>query len=114
MCGWVVARVRLPPAPARLAPLTTQWRHRLHLPKSVEGFVVTAVSDNSPLAELGLQPGDVIEQINQKRVTTPSEVVERLKQAQQEKGGQKNLLVLLNRHGVNEYVALSVSNGNNG
>jgi serine protease Do len=100
----------------KLAPLTEEWRHRLHLSKSVQGVVVTAVADNSPLAELGLQPGDVIESIDQERVTTPKQAVEKLKKAEDEKGNRKNLLVLLNRHGVNQYIALSVENntGNKG
>ena len=42
--------------------------------KSVKGVVVTSVADNSPLAELGLRRGDVIESINQQPVTTPEEV----------------------------------------
>jgi serine protease Do len=76
---------------------------------------VTGVEENSPLAELGIQPGDVIEQINQQPVTTPHEVVQKLEAARNEKGPDKNLLVLLNRHGVNQYVALSVQeNGGNG
>jgi serine protease Do len=99
----------------KLAPLNAGWRKRLELGKGVKGVVVTGVEENSPLAELGIQPGDVIEQINQQPVTTPHEVVQKLEAARNEKGPDKNLLVLLNRHGVNQYVALSVQeNGGNG
>ena len=55
----------------KLAPLTSDWRQRLHVGKGVKGVVVTGVADNSPFADVGLQPGDVIEPIDQQPVTTP-------------------------------------------
>ncbi|MGO8914877.1 MAG: DegQ family serine endoprotease [Stellaceae bacterium] len=95
----------------KLAPLTDQLRQRAGVSKDVKGVVVTAIADNSPLAELGIQPGDVIEQVNQEAVTTPQRAEEMLKQAQSAK---KNVLLLINRHGTNQYLALSMSKGDNG
>jgi serine protease Do len=95
-----------------LAPLTGDWRQRLHIAKNVKGVVVTSIADNSPLADLGLQRGDVIEQVNQKAVATPGEVVTALNEAKNAKG--QNVLILLNRNGINQYVALSLSNQGNG
>jgi serine protease Do len=92
------------------APLTASRRKSLGIGQDVKGVVVTAIAANSPLAGLGLQQGDVIESIDQKPVETPHEAVALLNQARHEKGKQKSLLVLLNRHGVNEYVAVSVDN----
>jgi serine protease Do len=97
----------------RLAPLTSEWRQRLHVGKEVKGVVVTSIADSSPLAELGLQRGDVIESVNQKAVSSPGEVVSALNSAKNTKGDQ-NVLILLNRNGVNQYVALSLSNQSNG
>jgi serine protease Do len=97
----------------RLAPLTSEWRQRLHLGKDVKGVVVTNIADNSPLADLGLQRGDVIESVNQKAVSAPGELVTALNNAKNTKGDQ-NVLILLNRNGVNQYVALSLSNQSNG
>jgi serine protease Do len=96
-----------------LSPLNGDWRQRLHIGRDVKGVVVTSVSDNSPLADLGLQRGDVIESVNQKAVTTPSEVVSALENAKNAKG-DRNVLFLLNRNGVNQYVALSLNNQSNG
>ncbi len=96
-----------------LSPLTGEWRQRLHLGRDIKGVVVTSVADNSPLAELGLQRGDVIESVNQKPVTTPGEVTTALNEAKNAKGDQ-NVLILLNRNGINQYVALSLSNQSNG
>jgi serine protease Do len=72
---------------------------------------VTAIAPDSPLAGLGLESGDVIQSIDQKPVETPQQAAALLNQAGHEKGREKSLLVLLNRHGVNQYIALSVENG---
>jgi serine protease Do len=90
----------------QLGQLDGQTRKQLGLKGEVKGVVVTRVSPDSPAAELGLQPGDVIVAINQQAVATPSDAAQRLKQAQQK--GDKHLLLLLNRHGVNQYVGLNV------
>jgi len=90
----------------KLAPLNEQLRREAHVPKSVKGVIVTAVADDSPLAALGIQPGDVIQSINQQPVTTPQQAEAKLKEAQT---GKKNALLLINRHGTNEYLALSLA-----
>ncbi|HYL34193.1 MAG TPA: PDZ domain-containing protein, partial [Stellaceae bacterium] len=66
---------------------------------------------NSPLGAIGVQPGDVIVSINRKPVSTPREAVHEFEAAQKAKGPSQTLLLLINRHGVNEYVALTVQNG---
>ncbi len=92
----------------RLSSLTPELRRRAHVPKDVKGVIVTHIASDSPLAAVGVQPGDVIESINQKRVYTPKEAMDQLEAAAKQKGDKKTLLLLLNRHGVNEYVALTV------
>ncbi|HVA11778.1 MAG TPA: PDZ domain-containing protein, partial [Stellaceae bacterium] len=96
-----------------LAPLNAEWRQRLHIGRAVKGVVVTSVADDSPLADLGLQRGDVIESINQKPTNSTQEVVGALNAAKKAKG-DRNVLILLNRNGVNQYVALSLSTQGNG
>jgi serine protease Do len=93
------------------APLTASRRKSLGVGQDVKGVVVTAIAPDSPLAGLGLEPGDVIQSIDQKPVETPQQAAALLNQARHEKGKEKSLLVLLNRHGVNQYIALSVENG---
>ncbi len=92
------------------APLTASRRKSLGVEKDVNGVVVAAIAPDSPLAGLGLERGDVIESIDQKPVKTPQQAAALLNQARHEKGREKSLLVLLNRHGVNQYIALSVEN----
>jgi serine protease Do len=96
----------------KLAPLNEQLRKRAGVPKSVKGVVVTNIDDGSPLAELGLQPGDVIQAINQQPVTTPQQAEAKLKEAQTGKG--QNVLLLINRRGTNQYLALSMAKDKDG
>jgi serine protease Do len=97
----------------KLAPLTPELRRELHVPANVKGVVVTGVANSSPLAELGIAPGDVIQAVNQEPVGSPRDLSAKL-EAMRKGTGSKNLLLLINRHGVNQYVALSVGGGDNG
>jgi serine protease Do len=97
----------------RLAPLTDELRQQLHIGKSVKGVVVVNVTDGSPLAEFGLQRGDVIVTIDQEPATSAKQVTDRLTEAKNAKS-DKNVLILLNRRGVNQYVALSLKGDDKG
>ena len=90
----------------QFAPLNDPMRRRLHVQKTVKGAVITDVDENGPAADLGIQPGDVLVAINQLPVQGPADAAQKLKQAQQ--SGSHHLLLLLNRHGVNEYIGLSL------
>ncbi|MGH7014913.1 MAG: DegQ family serine endoprotease [Stellaceae bacterium] len=95
----------------KLSSLTPELRRQAHVPKDVHGVIVTDVASNSPLGAIGVRPGDVIVTINRKPVTTPHEAVHEFDLAQKAKGPNQTLLLLINRHGINEYVAFSVQNG---
>jgi serine protease Do len=98
-----------------LAPLTPERREQLHVGKDVKGVVVTGVAENSPLATLGIEQGDVIEQVNRHPVATPEEAAHQFDAVKRENGPEKSVLLLINRHGINQYVAMSVEeNGGNG
>ncbi len=98
-----------------LAPLTSEMRERLQVGKDAKGVVVTGVSENSPLATLGIEQGDVIEQVNRHPVTTPEEAAHEFDAVKNETGPNKSVLLLINRHGINQYVAMTVEqNGGNG
>jgi serine protease Do len=101
-----------------LASLTPELRERLQVGKDVKGVVVTGVAQNSPLATLGIQQGDVIEQVNRHAVATPEEAAHEFDAVKNASGPDKSVLLLINRHGVNQYVAMTVEQnggaGNNG
>jgi len=89
-----------------LVPLAPELRSELHVPKDVNGVVVGRIATDSPARALGIQPGDVIVSIDQKPATTPEEAAAELKEA----AAHGDVLLLLNRHGVSEFVGLSVEN----
>lgn len=55
-----------------VSAINPQLAARLGLPEGVEGVVIQSITNGSPAAGV-LQPGDVIEQINDNPVTTPEE-----------------------------------------
>jgi len=91
----------------QLAAITPELRSRFHIPRDVEGVVVTRVASDSPAASLGLEPGDVIQSVDQRPTKNPQEAADELKQA----AAKGTILLLLNRHGASQFVGLSVTPG---
>ncbi len=57
-----------------LQPLNAELRARLSLPKELNGVVVTELDRDSPVAQQGVRPGDVILDVNQNAVKTSEDV----------------------------------------
>lgn len=74
--------------------LSPKIAHALGLPDHTFGVLVSDVDPDSPAAEAGLQRGDVIQQVNRKRVANVAEF-ERTVRA----SGRDPLLFLVNRQG---------------
>jgi serine protease Do len=89
-----------------LVPLDAGLRERLHVPKEVNGVVVRRIAADSPAMSLGIQPGDVIVSVDEKPAGAPKQAAEELKKA----AASGNILLLINRHGMSEFVGLSVQN----
>jgi serine protease Do len=89
----------------QLGSLTDQMRGRLHVQRNVKGAVITHVEEGSAAEQLGIQAGDVITAVNQQPVTSPEDAAARIKEARD--NGRGSVLLLLNRNGTNQYVALS-------
>jgi serine protease Do len=98
----------------KLSPLTPDLRRQAGVPAGVKGVIVTDIADDSPLADIGVEPGDVIVAIDQQPAASPQDVAAKLDAYSKQKGGNKSLLLLINRRGINQYVALSVSGNDNG
>jgi serine protease Do len=90
----------------KFVPLTQERRQRLGVPHKVNGVVVMAIDEDGPFADLDLLPGDVIETINQRPVTSPEEAVAKLQEAAA--SGRRSVLMLINRHGTDHYLAASI------
>ncbi|MGD0719501.1 MAG: DegQ family serine endoprotease [Roseiarcus sp.] len=90
-----------------LSGLSDEARKTFKIKDSIKGVVVSAVEPNSPAAEKGLQPGDVIEEVNQQAVTAPGEVSKAIDALK--KGGKKSALLLVaNGAGDVRFVALAI------
>jgi serine protease Do len=76
-----------------IAPLTDELRNQYGIGKSVEGVVVTEVKPESPAAQKGVKPGDVIVEVTQEKVRQPQDVKTRLLAVR--KAGRKSILFLL-------------------
>ena len=87
-------------------PLTSRLRRELHIAKGVEGVVVAQVENGSPADDVGLTDGDVIISINQQPVHTPEEAAAKFKEVA--RSPKKTALLLLNRHGVTQYVGITI------
>ncbi|MEM6889387.1 MAG: Do family serine endopeptidase [Pseudomonadota bacterium] len=87
--------------------LSDELRGELGADEDTEGLAVTAVDEASEAYEKGLRAGDIITEAAQQRVTTISELEDRIAAAQE--AGRKSLLLLVRRAGDPRFVALSLS-----
>jgi serine protease Do len=87
-----------------VADIDGNARQQFELPGAIKGVVVTDVDPNSPSAEAGLRPGDVIQEINRKPVKTAEEAVKMT-----EKTSDKTTLLRVWREGGSHYVVVDES-----
>ena len=76
-----------------LAPLSKDLASRFELEEDVNGLVVTSVDDDSNASEKGLQPGDIIVEINQEKVKSLDDVLQQVEKA--DKAGRRSVLLLV-------------------
>jgi serine protease Do len=76
----------------------------LGLPSNVTGIVISDIDPNSPAADAGLQPGDVIESINRQSVHT---IADFNRLAGEAKG---EVLLRINRGGTGFFRTISPDN----
>ncbi|WP_240002561.1 DegQ family serine endoprotease [Oleisolibacter albus] len=92
-----------------VAALTPELRKQFELAEQSKGVVVTRVAPNSPAQQRQLKPGDIIVEVSQQEVATPADVQDRVKKAQE--AGQKAVLLLIERQGELQFLALSLGEG---
>jgi len=68
--------------------------------------VIKRVASSSPADDVGLSTGDVLVAVNQQPVNTPLEAAGKLKEVAAP--SKNSALLLLNRHGVTQYVGVSL------
>jgi len=82
-----------------VANLDDQARQQFNVPDQVKGVVVQEVKPGSPAEDAGLQPGDVIQEVNRKPATSASEFAT----AVHSSPADKDLLLLVWSHGNASY-----------
>lgn len=91
---------------ARLATVTPEARSAFNLDDNTKGVVIVDLSDDSPLIDQGLKPGDVIERIGDSAVTEPAQIT-RLAEAAK-KSDKPILLMQVSRDGRDHFIAVNL------
>jgi serine protease Do len=94
----------IPELGLRVASLDPEQRQRFSLPEDLQGVVVVEVRPDSPAAREGLEPGDVIVEVDQEEVSSPPEILARVLEARQQ--GKSSVLLLVDRRGDPQFVVL--------
>jgi len=89
-----------------ISPLTDELREQLELDDAAQGLVVTDVDELSDAHEKGLRAGDVITEAGQEKLSSISELEDRIEAANE--AGRKSVLLLVRRGGEPRFVALSI------
>jgi serine protease Do len=89
-----------------LSNVTPALKEKFSLGDSAKGVVVVDVAKDSPGAEKGLRPGDVIMEAAQEEVKSANQVAGKVADAK--KSGRKSILLLVERQGDLRFVALRI------
>ena len=89
-----------------LSSITQDVRMRQNIPENVSGLLVTKVEQNTDAEIKGIRPGDIIQEVNQVSVNDINafrKIINSLK------GSKKGVLLLVNRQGNINFVALKLN-----
>ena len=89
-----------------LSSITQDVRMRQNIPENVSGLLVTKVEQNTDAEIKGIRPGDIIQEINQVSVSNINSFRKIMKAL---KGSKKGVLLLVNRQGNINFVALKLN-----
>ncbi len=91
----------------KLAPITQEMKDKFSLGADQKGVVITDVTPNSSAADRGLKAGDVIVEVQQGEVSSPSDVQQKVDTVKKE--NRKSVLMLIQRQDGLQWVPLSLS-----
>jgi serine protease Do len=86
-----------------VADITPDIAEHLKLPAGTKGVVIADIEDGSPASEAGLQPGDIIQEVDRKPVHSIAEF-----RTMMTARGTTPVLLLVNREGHGVFAAVEV------
>ncbi len=89
-----------------LSPLNAELRDQLELDANAQGLVVSDIDNLSEAYEKGIRSGDLITEAGQQKLSSISDLEDRVAEAKD--AGRKSLLLLVRRAGEPRFVALSL------
>ncbi len=89
-----------------LMPLTDATRDKYSVGADQKGALITDVTGGTPAADVGLKPGDVIQEVQQQTVSTPADVQDQVEKVR--KSGRTSVLLLVGNSDGTRYVPLSL------
>jgi serine protease Do len=81
-------------------------RKKYKIKEGTKGVVVTSVDSNSPLADRGVRPGDVILKFQQEMLHTPADMQKQIDALK--KAGKKSALMLVMRGDEQRFVPVTI------
>jgi serine protease Do len=93
----------------RLSTITPEFRERFQLGIDQKGVLITDVQQSTPAGDKGLKPGDVIVEVQQEEVYTPSDVQDQVEKAR--KSNRRSVLMLIQTSDGLQWVPLSLLSG---
>ncbi len=91
-----------------VTPLTDELRQKHGIDKKVEGLLVTEVDPDSPAAEKGIKPGEVIVEAAQERVSSTEDLLKSVEKVRRS-GRKAVLLHIEDGKGDMRYVAVPIN-----
>ncbi len=90
-----------------VSSLTSEVRAQFNLDADIQGVMVVRVDDSGGAAEKGIRPGDLIVEIAQRKVASPSELISAIESEREQ--GKGTVLLLVDRQGDLQFVAVRIS-----
>ena len=97
------------PAGLAFAPLTAELRARLDLTAEARGAAIAQVREGSPAQRAGLAPGDLVVEVGGEKVGNPEQAARAIAGARARHAA--SVLLLVDRHGAERFVALRLPQG---
>ncbi len=89
-----------------ISPVTDDLMKRRDLSPGTKGVLIVKVQPGSSAEDAGLLPGEIIEEVNQKEVKKPQEVIDFINEAKKTK--RRNVLLLVKRKGDPRFASLRI------